>query len=49
MPAWFDVSAPGTSRVRSFYQAMFDRPVDAVDETHALVDSDGSPAGLLSP
>ena len=43
-PTWF-----GTSPARRFYQAMFGRPVNTIDETSVLVDPDGSLAGLLSP
>ncbi|MEV4115095.1 VOC family protein [Nonomuraea sp. NPDC049695] len=40
-PGWFDISTPDARRARRFYQEMFDWPVNAVDETYALVGDDG--------
>lgn len=45
-PAWFDISTPDAERARRFYQDMFGWPVNALDETYALVGgNDGLPAG----
>jgi len=41
-PAWFDISTPDAPRARRFYQDMFAWPVSVLDETYALVGSDGS-------
>lgn len=42
--AWFDISSPDAARARRFYEELFGWPVNAVDETYALV-GDGGPAG----
>jgi predicted enzyme related to lactoylglutathione lyase len=45
-PAWFDISTPNAPRARRFYQEMFGWPVNAIDETYALVGGDdGQPTG----
>jgi predicted enzyme related to lactoylglutathione lyase len=40
-PGWFDISTPNAPRARRFYQEMFGWPVNAIDETYALVGDDG--------
>ena len=42
-PAWFDISSPDAARARRFYQEMFGWPVNAIDDTYALVGGDGGP------
>lgn len=46
-PVWFDISTPDAARARRFYREMFDWPVNALDDTYALVgdDGDGEPTG----
>jgi predicted enzyme related to lactoylglutathione lyase len=42
-PGWFDISTPDAPRARRFYHEMFGWPVNAVDDTYALVGE--KPAG----
>lgn len=44
-PAWFDISTPDAPRARRFFQGLFGWPVNAIDETYALVGDGGEPAG----
>ncbi|GAA3740971.1 hypothetical protein HDA32_002555 [Spinactinospora alkalitolerans] len=45
-PAWFDISSPDAPRARRFYREMFGWPVNALDESYALVGAEGGrPAG----
>jgi predicted enzyme related to lactoylglutathione lyase len=39
--AWFDISTPDAPRARQFYQELFGWPVHVLDDTYALVGSDG--------
>ena len=43
-PAWFDISTPDAPRARRFFQELFGWPVNAIDETYALV-GDSEPTG----
>ncbi|MEU0506917.1 VOC family protein [Nocardia sp. NPDC005998] len=43
-PAWFDISTPDAPRARQFYQEVFEWPVNALDETYALVGAPDGPA-----
>lgn len=46
IPAWFDISTPDAERARRFYADLFGWPVNALDETYALISgSEGQPAG----
>jgi uncharacterized protein len=40
-PAWFDISTPDAPRARRFYHDMFGWPVNALDESYALVGAEG--------
>ncbi|GAA0405204.1 glyoxalase [Acrocarpospora corrugata] len=45
-PGWFDISSPDSARARRFYQDMFDWPVNAIDDTYALIGGEeGPPSG----
>lgn len=44
-PAWFDISTPDAARPRRFFQELFGWPVNAIDETYALVGDGGQPTG----
>jgi len=44
-PAWFDISTPDAPRARRFFQELFGWPVNAIDETYALVGDAGEPTG----
>ena len=44
-PAWFDISTPDAPRARRFFQELFGWPVNAIDETYALVGDSREPAG----
>ncbi|WP_017598698.1 VOC family protein [Nocardiopsis lucentensis] len=45
-PGWFDISTPDSARTKEFYREMFGWQINSLDETYALVSSDGgAPAG----
>lgn len=41
-PSWFDISTPDAARARRFYQDMFGWAITAIDDTYALVGSEGA-------
>lgn len=42
-PVWFDISTADAPRARHFYQEMFGWPINAIDDTYALVGAEGGP------
>ncbi|HYN93295.1 MAG TPA: VOC family protein [Pilimelia sp.] len=40
-PAWFDISSPDAARARGFYRELLGWPVTVLDDTYALVGTDG--------